>query len=157
VTLPPTIYEFANSRFDRPITLHPNFNTTSVFPDETKSYSIPDPSTPSIKVFLKFKDADPVPANNKFRGVEAYITGSAQWRKTSYSIQPDFSQTDVGKLNAPETGPYTGLPDQNNINNSWLKIEKTSVNLLKGASILWQTTEVWQFNVDKWLTEIYGP
>jgi len=157
VTLPPSIYEFSNSRFDRPIQLHPQFNNPSYFPDATKAYAVPDPATPTVKVFVKFKDSDPVGANNKFRGVEAYITGSSQWRKTSYALNPDFDQQDVGKLNPPETGPYVGLPDQLNTLNSWLKIEKTCVNLLKGASILWQITEVWQFNLDRWVIEIYGP
>lgn len=150
VTLPPNIYEFANSRFDRPIQMHPQFMNNSVFPTSTKY--IPT----ATGMFEKFKDVGSV-ADTKFRGVEAYITGSAQWRKTSYSLQPDLEQTDVGKLSAPEVGSYTGVPDASNAGKSWLKVEKTTVNMLKGASIMWVTTEVWQYNVDKWLTEIYGP
>ena len=170
VTLPPSIYEFANSRMDRPIQMHPSFNDVTKFPPEAKLYQpiVPgvtfvNPTTAnplgSNAMFVKMNDvgtstSDP---NAKFRGIEAYIVGSAQFRKTSFSLSPDFDQTDVGKLSAPSAGPYSAtLPDPSNTNHKWLKIEKTCVNMLKGASILWTITEVWQYNDLGWLTEIYS-
>ena len=157
ITLPPTIYEFANSRMDRPIQIHPKFLTIPGMGEE--KYRTKDPVS---GVFIKFWDqveaTDPQGSakDAKFRGIEAYIVGSAQWRKTSYALQPDLDQTDVGKLSAPESGGYTGLPDANNSLKKWLKIEKTCRNMLKGASILWEITEVWQYNDLAWVTEIYG-
>lgn len=173
-SLPPNIYEFANSRLDRPIAMHPNFNDPSIFPPSTKVYEPIPPFTEKSMVaptdaspyggkgcvFSKFQDVgdslnDP---KIKFRGVEAYIVGSAQFRKTAYATEPDFDQTDVGKLSAPESGPYwMTLPDPTNSGKHWLKIEKTCVNMLKGASILWTITEVWQYNDLGWLSEIYEP
>lgn len=153
--LPFTIYEFANTRQERPIEMHPNFNDAAKFPDAVKFFD-PDMLLQGKKVFVKFQDSDPTATNNRFRGIEAYITGSAQWRKTSYSTTPDFDQTDVGRLNAPEAGPYGGLPDAGNAGKTWLKMEKTCRNLYKGASLLWEITEVWQYNRDGWRDEIYG-
>lgn len=159
ITLPITIYEFANSRLDRPINQHPNFNNVTFFPANTK---VLDPVSGQ---FQKFKDAgtsgDPTIT---FAGVEAYITGSSLWRKTSYSITPDFNQADVGTLNAPEAGANTGLPNQSNAllpgnppgRRSWLKMEKNCVNELLGASIIWRITETWQFNQYGWLGQIYS-
>lgn len=168
IYLPPTIYEFANSRMDRPIQMHPKFTDGSTFGSEDptspscyKVFEKIDPNLPlgpNNQYFVKFKDAGTNPALLKFRGIEAYIVGSAQFRKTSFALQPDFAQTDVGKLNAPESGPYGAtLPDPTNAGKHWLKIEKTCVNMLKGASILWQITEVWQYNDLGWVEEIYGP
>ena len=170
VTLPPSIYEFANSRMDRPIQMHPDFNDVTVFPCASKlyqpiiqgvTYTEPTDANPigQNAMFVRFKDigTNSSDANAKFRGIEAYIVGSAQFRKTSYSLVPDFDQTDVGKLSAPSAGPYSAtLPDPYNSAHKWLKIEKTCVNMLKGASTLWTITEVWQYNDLGWLTEIYS-
>lgn len=160
LTLPPTIYEFQNSRLDRPIQMNPNFEDIG---DNFKVFSpILDPTTGAPtgnQTFVKFQDASTTEADNKFAGVESYIVGMAQWKKTAYATSPDFSQTDVGKLSAPEIGPWTGngIPDPANDDKSWLKIDKTCFNLLKGASILWLITETWLYNADGWLEEFYGP
>lgn len=156
--LPFTIYELTNSRMERPIAMHKDFLDVSKFPLASKLFDIPDPvGAPTDKSFTKFKDVgtagDP---NLKFAGVESFIVGNVQWRKTSYSQTPDFSATDVGKLNAPEAGPYTGLPDQSNAAKKWLKMEKNCRNIFKGASLLWEINEAWQFNDLGWLTEIYS-
>lgn len=156
LNLPFTIYELSNSRMERPIGMHPKFLDTSVFPESCKVFEIPD-AVAAIPIFVKFKDVgtdgDP---DLKFRGIESFIVGNVQWRKTSYSQTPDFSATDVGKLSAPETGSFTGLPDQSNSGKKWLKIEKNCRNIYKGASLLWEINEVWQYNELGWTTEIYS-
>lgn len=155
--LPFTIYELSNSRMERPIAMHPDFLDVSKFPEACKLFDIPDPNEPLKKSFAKFKDVgtsgDP---NLKFAGVESFIVGNVQWRKTSYSQTPDFDAADVGKLNAPEAGPYTGLPDQSNTAKKWLKLEKNCRNMFRGASLLWEINEVWQYNDLGWLEEIYS-
>ena len=162
--LPLTVYELSNSRMERPISLHPDFNDVSKFPYACKMFEpVIDGATgaPTGKEnFVRFKDSDqPNPdtnPNNKFRGIESYVVGSVQWRKLAYSQTPDFDALDVGKLSAPEAGPFTGLPDQSNSAGKWLKMEKNCRNIYKGASLLWEISEVWQYNDKGWLSEIYS-
>lgn len=156
LTLPLTIYEFQNSRMDRPIQMHPKFNTSPGM-GESK-YRVTQLTGPSAGAWLKFYDGpNTATKDHKFAGIENYVTGSAQWRKTSFSATPDFDQTDVGKLNAPEVGSYGAtVPDVSNTGNHWLKLEKTCRNMLRGASILWEITEVWQYNSLGWMPEIYS-
>lgn len=163
-TLPPIIYEFQNSRMDRPIVLHPKFNDKSVFPDACKVFDKIDPNLPAgagNRFFSKFKDskAETEPDSViKFAGVTGFVVGTAQWVKTEFSEEPDFDISDVGTLQAPEVGPYLGdVPDAANTGRHWLKVDKSCSNLLRGASILFQTREVWLYNSLTWLREIYDP
>lgn len=163
-TLPPVIYEFQNSRMDRPIALHPKFMDTGagqmgeIAGTEAKYKSL----DPINGAFIKFFDGTSGTVggktkDNKFRGIEAYIVGSATFRKTSFSTTPNFSQTGVGKLTPPEAGPWAAtIPDAGNTAHSWLLVENSCSNLLKGASILWQIVRVWQYNSQGWMTEIYS-
>lgn len=174
-TLPPTIFEFVNARLDRPIQMHPRFLDEAVFPKDTKVFDKINPDKEAgegNQIFSKFKDVistvAPITteAMCRFRGIESFIVGSAQWRKTTYSLVPDFDNSDVGALNPPNTGegdftppdpPINGLPDQFNAENTWIKVEKTCVNMMQGASILWIITEVWLHNDLGWTEEIYNP
>jgi hypothetical protein len=160
IYLPPTIYEFNNSRFDRPINMHPKFNDVTVFPEDTKVYR--DVSEAGVivgKTFDKFVDyvpgGDPNDARLRFRGIESYITGSSQFRRIMFLTAPVFDQGIVGKLCPPDSGTYSGLPDPYNVLHSWLCIENSCVNMLRGASIMWTLTTVWQYIKEGWSTDIY--
>lgn len=153
-TLPPVIYEFQNSRMDRPIQLHPDFGKIPGMGE--LQYRVVDEKQGGA--FIKFFDGTNGEKNNKFRGIEAYIVGSASFRRTEFAIEPDFSQTAVGKLQVPDAGPWASkLPDPLNAAHSWLLVENSCSNLLKGASILWQRVRVWQYNQLGWMPEIYSP
>ena len=164
-TLPPPVYELVNSRVDRPIDTHPSFFDVAKFPDACKVYD-PVPTTPAqtaTKVFRQFQNADPTDTtrtgNNRFAGIQSYITGSAQWRRTKYSLTPLCDCSSVGKLEAPDIGSMSGsdigLPDYSNSNHSWLLIEHTCRNMLMGATQVWIITDSWLYNPAGWRTEIY--
>lgn len=164
--LPFTIYQMDASRYERPITYHPDFANAAKFGtyvgdtsggEQTKlARKLEDPTGGSggAYVFDKFRDIGTA-AQIKFRGIEAYMVATATFRKTSYDIQPDFGLAGIFKLGAPETGG-TAIPDPANTNRSWLKADKTCRNLYRGASEIWEIQESWLYNANGWLTEIYG-
>ena len=148
--LPLPTYELVASQHEVPITYHPDFPdwTDYILPTTVK-----DPETLTwIASFEKFREFG---SNNKFRGIEAYWLAAAVWRKTQYTYTPDTNFSNLFKLDAPETGGNP-LPDSSNTLKSWIRGDKSSRNLYRGASPIWETQEAWLYNPNGWLSEIYG-
>lgn len=161
--MPFTTYQLEASRYERPITYHPDFANTAKFgtyvgdtsgPEQTKlARPVNDAVTGAVLAYTfdKFREIGTA-AQIKFRGIEAYMVATAVWRKTSYTLTPVFGVSGLFKIDAPDTGGLWTVADAN----QWLKADKTFRNLYRGASEIWEVQESWLYNKNGWLTEIYG-
>ena len=158
--MPFTVYQMDASRYERPITYHPQFNNEAVF-----GASVPGGQYPWTKIvdgqiksgvrastFIKFRDVGQTDDEVKFRGIEAYMVATAVWRKTSYTLTPTFTLDNLFKIDTPDTGGLWSVSNQN----QWLKADKTYRNMYRGASQVWEIQESWLYNQNGWLTEIYA-
>ena len=160
--LPFTTYQLEASRYERPITYHPDFANVTKFGtwvgdtsggEQTKVARIVTDNLTGTqtRVFDKFLDIGTT-AQIKFRGIEAYMVATAVWRKTSYTLTPTFGVSGLFKIDAPDTGGLWSISNPS----QWIKADKTFRNMYRGASEIWEIQESWLYNANGWLSEIYS-
>lgn len=135
---PEPVYELQASLDERPIQLHPDFESKIAgTPANPKNSAIfVDPDTGLITqsndnaVFKEFKH----PSNKA--GLEAYLVPGAEWREIIFTTTRPATLRQLGKIENP-AGPAPTLPDHN-----WMFFGQTYTR--RGG--VYQTTNTWKLS-----------
>ena len=157
------------------------FFQESVFPSKCKILTN-GPVVGGVQYYQFGGFVNALPQNNdksvvRFAGIEAYIVGNGELKVVSHRFATelttaDFDASQLGRFWSPVqmladlqslqdntpglAAQFALLPDFNNTNHSWLRVDKTMINQFRGASPIWQKTEVLWYNTRGWDTAIYS-
>lgn len=165
---PPTIVEWTSNRLDRPIEQHPDFNDGTKFGYPTVSGNTLTSGSPRTKIFRQATQDgggwafEKFAADSEFRGIEAYMVASGQFKVTDYLLTPDASVTGLFKIDTPPSISVLGagfaqlFSPPNAGGNRYLKVQHDCRNVLKGLLNIWERTRVWLYFDLGWKTQIYS-
>jgi hypothetical protein len=161
----PVIVEWTTTRNDRPIEQHPDFNTAT-FGYPLITDGVLTSGTPTTKIFDKainegggfaFKKFAP---DSTFRGIDAYMVATAQWKVTDYLLGPNFDMTSLCKIDVPPSvvlsdGSIVSPPYQVSAN-KYLKVQHDCRNVLKGVLSIYERQRTWLYYDLGWVSEVYS-
>lgn len=156
VALPFEIYSWTTSRLDRPIQMHPHFNTSGVM--EEGVHFVYELTQAGNKKFTGFSDTLIGSSTlNPYRGILDFPVATGVWKRTTFTVGCPTISGKLWKADPPyvPTTPinFTGinLPDINNTalgsdHVTWIRSQEDFQNLYRGASNLWQADYSWWAN-----------